>query len=403
MALARTGALRREIERLVPDRPFAVDFWDGSALPATAGAAHVRFSVRAPRALAHMLAAPGQLGVGRAYVSGALDVDDLDHVMPLLDGWTPPRLRAADRARLAIAAARAAGIARPPRAPTAELRLRGALHSRERDASAVRRHYDLPAEFFALFLDRSMTYSCGIFSRGAETLEEAQRTKLELVCTKLGLKPRDRVLDIGCGWGSFAIHAAREHGARVTGITLSEPQAQLARARVKEAEVHDRVDIQVLDYRALPPEDRYDAVASIGMVEHVGEEQIDEYARAVAARMKPGGRLLNHGIALLDPSDAGSGPFSQRYVFPDARPLPLSRVQLALERAELATGHVEGFAADYAQTLDHWARRLDENAGRARALAGEERLRVWQIYLRAARNGFETGFTSVYQVLASQR
>jgi cyclopropane-fatty-acyl-phospholipid synthase len=401
MALARTAALRRELERSFPDRPFAVEFWDGSALPSTNGAG-LRFLVREPGAVAHMLAAPGQLGVGRAYVSGTLDVDGLDAVMPFLDAWRPPHLSGADRARLAVAAARAAGIALPPRAPSAELRLHGPLHSRARDARAVRHHYDLPGEFFALFLDRSMTYSCGIFSRGAETLEEAQRAKLELVCTKLALKPRERVLDIGCGWGSFAIHAARAHGVRVTGITLSEPQAQLARALVKEAELHDRVDIRAMDYRELPTEERYDAVASIGMVEHVGEQQIDEYARGIYSRLQPGGRLLNHGIALLNPGAPDAGPFSDRYVFPDARPLPLSRVQLALEQAGFATRHVEGFASDYAETLRHWARRLDQNADRARALAGEERLRVWRLYLRAARNGFETGFTSVYQVLAAR-
>jgi cyclopropane-fatty-acyl-phospholipid synthase len=164
--------------------------------------------------------------------------------------------------------------------------------------------------------------------------------------------------------------------------------------------VNDRVDIRVMDYRELLPGERYDAIASIGMVEHVGEARIDEYARCIHARLRPGGRLLNHGIALLRPDASESGPFSERYVFPDARPLPLSRVQLALERAGFATRHVEGFAGDYAETLRHWALRLDENADRARELAGDERLRVWRLYLRAARNGFETGFTSVYQVMA---
>jgi cyclopropane-fatty-acyl-phospholipid synthase len=393
MPFARPDALRTELARSLPDRPFSVGFWDGSELPATRGDGP-RFEVRDPSAVAHVLAAPGQLGLGRAYVAGKLDAEPLDAVMPLLDNWEPPPLPPAARVRMVLAAVRA------PHAPSAELHLRGALHSRERDARAVRHHYDLPAEFFALFLDDSMTYSCAVFSRGAATLEEAQRTKLELVCAKLALKPRERVLDIGCGWGSFAIHAALEHGARVTGITLSEPQAQLARRRAKEANVHDRVDFRVMDYRALPPDERYDAIASIGMVEHVGERRIDEYAREVAARLRPGGRLLNHGIALLRPEDAGTGPFSDRYVFPDAKPLPLSRVQLALERAGFTTTHVEGFAGDYAQTLGHWARRLDDNATEARRLAGDERLRVWRLYLRAARNGFETGFTSIYQVLA---
>ena len=206
-------------------------FWDGTRLPSTNGGGP-EFAVRSPDALAHALRAPGQLGLGRAYVSGALDVDDLDSVLEVLDSWQPPSLDGRDRARLALAAARAMGIRRPPRVPAAELRPRGRRHSRERDARAVRHHYDVSNEFFALFLGEAMTYSCAIFSRGAKTLEEAQEAKLELVCTKLGLKPGERVLDVGCGWGSFAIHAATMHGARVLGITLSEPQAELARRRV---------------------------------------------------------------------------------------------------------------------------------------------------------------------------
>jgi cyclopropane-fatty-acyl-phospholipid synthase len=244
-----------------------------------------------------------------------------------------------------------------------------------------------------------MTYSCAIFSRGATTLEDAQAAKLELVCTKLALAPGERVLDVGCGWGSFAIHAAREHRAEVTGITLSEPQARLARQRAHAAGVGDLVEIRVMDYRDIPERGRFDAIASIGMVEHVGEQQIDRYARDLALCLRPGGRLLNHGIARLRHSDPDAGPFSERYVFPDAEPLHLSRSTVALERAGFTTEHVEGFAADYSQTLTHWATRLDHNLDTARRLADDERVRVWRLYLRAARNGFDVGFTSVYQSL----
>jgi cyclopropane-fatty-acyl-phospholipid synthase len=243
-----------------------------------------------------------------------------------------------------------------------------------------------------------MTYSCAIFSRGATTLEEAQATKLELVCTKLALREGERVLDVGCGWGAFAIHAAREHGVRVTGITLSEPQAAIARERVAAAGLSDRVEIRTADYRALPAAERFDAIASIGMVEHVGEEQIDAYARILAGHLAPGGRLLNHGIARLAPGPYTSGPVSDRYVFPDGDPLPLSRVQLAMERADLRTEHVEGFGADYAETLRHWARRLDESLEEGLRLAGPERLRIWRLYLRVAGAGFEIGHTSIYQL-----
>jgi len=373
--------------------------WDGTRVGPTDGGGPT-FRARSPAALAHVLRAPGQLGLGRAYVSGELEVDDLDAVIELLNTWEPPALDARARARLALAAARAVGIRRPPPVPAAELAPRGRRHSLSRDARAVRHHYDVPSEFFALFLDASMTYSCAIFSRGARTLEEAQEAKLELVCRKLDLQEGERVLDIGCGWGSFALHAASRHGVRVLGITLSARQAELARRRVAEAGLADRVEIRVADYRDLADEP-FDAVASIGMVEHVGAERIDEYAARLGALVRPGGRLLNHGIARLRHTDPAAGPFSERYVFPDAEPLHLSRVLLALERAGFVTRHVEGFAPDYAETLRHWADRLDANLDEAIRLAGEERVRVWRLYLRAARNGFETGFTGVYQVLGS--
>jgi cyclopropane-fatty-acyl-phospholipid synthase len=395
MPFANTAPLRREIQARLPERPFAIEFWDGTVLPSTSGDGPT-FRVRSPRAAAHALRAPGQLGLGRAYVSGEIEVDDIDAVIALLDSWQPPPLDGADKRALLIGAVRAAGLSKPPPRPAAELRPSGRRHSRERDARAVRHHYDVSNEFFALFLDESTTYSCAVFSHGASTLEEAQEEKLEMVARKLELKPGDRVLDVGCGWGSFPLWAATRHGADVVGITLSPPQAEKARRRAEEAGVADRVEIRVMDYRDLAGE-RFDAIASIGMVEHVGAAQIDVYARTLAGLLEPGGRLLNHGIARLRHSDAEAGAFSERFVFPDAAPLHLSRVLLALERADFVTRHVEEFGADYAETLRHWARRLDENLEEAIRLAGPERVRVWRLYLRAARNGFESGFTSIYQ------
>ena len=202
MPFARTGPLRRELDRMLPSRPFGVRFWDGTLLPATNGQGAM-FTVRSPAAVASALRAPGQLGLGRAYVAGLLEVDDLDATLELLTNWQPPPLDRSSRARLAFAAMRACGLTLPPPVPVIELRPHGRRHSRARDARAVRHHYDVSNEFFALFLDPSMTYSCAIFSRGAGTLEEAQHTKLELVCDKLDLEPGDRVLDVGCGWGSL--------------------------------------------------------------------------------------------------------------------------------------------------------------------------------------------------------
>jgi cyclopropane-fatty-acyl-phospholipid synthase len=397
---ASPAPLRRELSRALPERPFGVRFWDGSELAPTVADGPV-FTVRSPTAIAHLLRAPGQLGLGRAYAAGELEADDLDRVIGLLDSFHAPPIDRATRGRLTLAAVRACGLTRPPRIPASELRPRGPRHSRERDERAVRHHYDVSNEFFALFLDDSMTYSCALFSRGAATLQEAQAAKRELVATKLGLREGERILDVGCGWGSFVIHAAREHGVSALGVTLSPAQAELASRRVAEAGLEDRVEIRVCDYRDLGNVgERFDAIASIGMVEHVGSNRIDEYARVLARLLEPGGRLLNHGIARLRHGDAEAGPFSERYVFPDAAPLHLSRIQLALERAGFETDHVEGLRQDYIDTLSAWIDRLDSNREAAERLAGGERLRVWRLYLRAARNGFRTGFTSIYQVLA---
>ncbi len=394
-----TEPLVKEIERAFPQRPFSIELWDGAEVPSTdTNGGGPTFRARSKDAIAYAVSAPGQLGLGRAYVAGAIEVDDMDAVIGLLNDWQPPPVGAATKARLIAAALRAAGMRRPPPAPKAEIHLRGRKHSSERDREAVRHHYDVGNEFFSLFLDESMTYSCAIFSRGAKTLEEAQETKLDLVCTKLALQEGERVLDVGCGWGSFVMHAASRYGVEAVGITLSDPQAVLARQRVADAGLADRIEIRVQDYRELAGES-FDAVASIGMVEHVGEAQIDTYAEQLASMLKPGGRLLNHGISRLRHGSVEGGPFSERYVFPDGETLHVSRVILALERAGFFVRHVEEFGADYAETLRHWIANLDENRERAEQIAGPERLRVWRLYLRAARNGFEIDFTSVYQVL----
>jgi cyclopropane-fatty-acyl-phospholipid synthase len=396
--LARTEPLRRELASALPERPFALRFWDGSELAATAPGGPV-FTVRSPAAVAHLLRAPGQLGLGRAYAAGELEADDLDLVIGLLDGFKAPAIDRATRLCLMVAAVRACGLTLPPKIPTSELRPQGRRHSRARDARAVRHHYDVSNDFFELFLDSSMTYSCALFSRGASTLEEAQLQKRELVCAKLGLKQGERLLDVGCGWGSFVLHAATRHDVSAVGITLSSNQAELARRRVAEAGLEDRVEIRLQDYRDLDSSERFDAIASIGMVEHVGASKIDAYAAQLAGLLEPGGRLLNHGIARLRHGDPEAGPFSERYVFPDAAPLHVSRVLLALERAGVEPMHVEGLRQDYVDTLSEWINRLDANRAQAEALAGGERVRVWRLYLRAARNGFATGFTSIFQVL----
>ena len=399
MALSQTAPLRRALTSTLPRRPFGVRFWDGTEVPATEPGSPT-LTLLTPQALAHALRAPGELGLGRAYVAGMLEVDDMEAALKMVDEFEPPDLSLRDQVSLALAVIRACGLVVPPPVPATELRLRGKRHTIGRDRRAVRHHYDVGNEFFALFLDSSMTYSCAYFAGGAETLEDAQEAKLELVCKKLRLREGERVLDVGCGWGSFVIHAASRHGVRAVGITLAERQAELARERVRQAGVTDRVEIRVADYREVS-DGPFDAIASIGMVEHVGEEQIDTYARRLWSLLPLGGRLLNHGIAKLKDFDApDEGAFSERFVFPDGVPLPLSRVLQALERVEFTTTHVEGLQSDYARTIGYWIERFDARWDDAVRLAGIERARIWRLYLRAARQGFETGWASVYQVLA---
>jgi cyclopropane-fatty-acyl-phospholipid synthase len=400
MALIRASApLSRALRQAFPQRPFHVRFWDGGVVPATSEGAPT-FLVRRPSALSHFLRAPDTLGLGRAYVDGSLEVDDLDAGFIVIDEWEPPELSVADKVRLGLGVVAAALPGGIPKRPGLELILRGERHSLERDAAAIRYHYDVGNEFFGLFLDESMTYSCAIYSKGAETLEGAQLAKLDLIASKLALEPGMRLLDVGCGWGSFAIHAAKNYGVTVTGVTLSPSQAELAREKVAHAGLGEQVEIQVADYRELPG-GSFDAIASVGMSEHVGESQIDNYARSLFGLLRPGGVLLNHAIAALDPEyDSLDDEFSMRYVFPDGEALPLSRVQLAVERAGFHVNQVEGFREDYARTLREWTKRLDENLERAEQLAGVERTRVWRLYLRAARHGFDTSITAVYQVRA---
>jgi len=399
LALSQTAPLREAVADALPRRPFGLRFWDGSDVPATEPDSPT-LTFNTPQALAHVLRAPGELGLGRAYVAGMIEVDDLEGALRMVDTFEPPPLSLRQRAELAVAVLRACGVVALPPVPKAELRLRGARHTIARDRRAVQHHYDVGNEFFALFLDPSMTYSCAYWKGRATTLAEAQEAKLELVCKKLALSQGERVLDVGCGWGSFVIHAALRHGVRAVGITLAEAQARLARERVREAGVADRVEIRLADYREVS-DGPFDAIASIGMVEHVGAEQIDVYARRLHRLLKPGGRLLNHGIAKLKDFDTpDEGAFSERFVFPDGVPLPLSRVLHALERTELTTTHVEGLQDDYARTIGCWIESFDAHWDDAVRLAGIERARIWRLYLRAARQGFETGWASIYQVLA---
>jgi len=399
-------ALDRLADGALMQRPFVLELWDGSELPATASLPNdtppARLRVRDPRALATIARHPDQLGLGRAWVSGALELDgDVEAALTACKSLRGVRLSWSDRLR-ALWLARRAGVPllRPLPPPAAEARLHGRRHSLRRDRIAVRHHYDVPTNFYRVVLGPSLVYSCACFADPQESLEVAQERKLERVCRKLGLEPGQRLLDVGCGWGSLLLHAARRYDVRALGITLSESQASVACSRITAAGLADRVEVRVADYRELREVAPFDAVASIGMVEHVGADLLGTYARRLAALVRPGGRILNHGIVRLRPGLRAERSFIARYVFPDGELHPLSAITTAFERAGLELRDVEALREHYPLTLHAWSRNLARHREAATAQAGAERERVWRLYMAGAALAFERGELGVFQTLA---
>ncbi|MFF4660781.1 class I SAM-dependent methyltransferase [Streptomyces sp. NPDC001381] len=390
--------------------PVRVRAWDGSqAGPPDAPT----LVVRNRRALRRLLFKPGELGLARAWVAGDLDVEgDLYLTLDLLSGllWErgedarglaqalrDPQFRAAVRGLLKLA-----GPPLPPAPPEEEVRRTGHLHTRHTDRRAVSHHYDVGNDFYEIVLGPSMVYSCAYWPGPDSTLEEAQRDKLELVCRKLALSPGRRLLDVGCGWGSLAVHAAREHGVSVVGITLSQEQAAYARKRVADAGLTDRVEIRVQDYRDVA-DGPYDAISSIGMAEHVGAEKYLEYATVLRGLLTPGGRLLNHQIARRPQRDESTyhvDEFIDAYVFPDGELAPLGSTVTQLERAGFEVRDVESIREHYALTLRRWVARLEDDWARAVRLTSPGRARVWRLYMAASAVAFERNRIGVNQVLA---
>ncbi|TSB25811.1 cyclopropane-fatty-acyl-phospholipid synthase family protein [Streptomyces sp. NBC_01525] len=396
--------------------PVRIRAWDRSEF-GPPGAPVLVFRNR--RALRRLLFKPGELGLARAWVAGDLDIDGdlyeaLDSVAgliwergtaapapqraPLLRALARPEVRAAAKELLTLA-----GAPLPPSPPAEEARTRrGPLHTLLRDKEAISHHYDVGNDFYALVLGPSMVYSCAYWESPEATLEDAQRDKLDLICRKLGLAEGQRLLDVGCGWGSMVLHAARAYGVRAVGITLSEEQATYARKRIAEAGLADRVEIRVQDYREIHDEP-FDAISSIGMAEHVGRARYAEYASALYALLKPGGRLLNHQIARrpLDDEDTYHvDEFIDRYVFPDGELAPIGRTAGALEDAGFEVRDVEVLREHYALTLRQWVANLEARWKEAVRLTTPGRARVWRLYMAASALSFERNRIGVNQVLA---
>jgi cyclopropane-fatty-acyl-phospholipid synthase len=382
--------------------PWRLRAWDGSEA-GPAGAPVVAF--RSPTAVRRLVWAPGELGLARAYVAGDVDIEgDLYASLTPFTGRSSadplPRPTARGWAELARTAAALGAVGRPPAPPPEEFRAarRGRQHSPRRDAAAVSHHYDVGNEFYRLVLGPTLVYSCAVWTDEATGLDAAQEAKLDLVCRKLGLRPGMRLLDVGCGWGSLALHAAQRYGVDVVGITLAAAQASLARERVADAGLADRITIRVQDYRAVD-DGPFDAVASVGMAEHVGRAALPGYVRALHDLLAPGGRLLHHVIAWSAGKTTWDGDtFIARYVFPDGELISLADTVAALEES-FEVLDVEALRRHYALTLRAWVDRLDKHWDRAVELVGERRARVWRLYMAAAALSFESGKLGVNQVL----
>ncbi|MBI5829005.1 MAG: class I SAM-dependent methyltransferase [Chloroflexi bacterium] len=393
-------------------RDFAIRLWDGQTLAAEGGLMpHFTLVLTHPGALRRMFFPPGELTLGEAYLRGDFDLEgDIIAAMELaatFEALTPGDwLRLAAQA-LALPAADPPEVFRAGREPA---RLRGALHSRARDRAAVTYHYDTGNEFYALFLGQWMAYSCAYFPTRKADLDSAQTAKFEHICRKLRLRPGERLLDIGCGWGGLVAYAAETYGVQTVGITLSEPQAEFAREWLRRAGLSDRARIEVRDYRDLDPTDSFDKVVSVGMFEHVGRANLPEYFGAASRALRPGGLFLNHGIAAQNARPASwlertflqRGQFAQRYVFPDGELAPISEALWIAEQTGFEVRDMESLREHYALTLRQWVRNLEAHHAEAMQLKDERTYRTWRLYMAAAAHGFERGQTNVFQALLSK-
>ena len=371
--------------------------------------------LRSPDAVRRLLWHPGELGAAQAYVTGEIEVHhDLDaaltHVWSRRARARPVRRTPLSPAPSPARSARpstSAPSARPPALPDSQARVRGRLHSKLRDRRAISHHYDLSNEFYSLILDPSMAYSSGYWRADdpSYTVDDAQRDKLDLVCRKIGLEPGMRFLDVGCGWGSLSLHAAEHYGARVTGVTIAAEQKKFIDARIRERGLEDRVEIRLQDYREIPEvaeqAEPFDAVASIEMGEHVGEQNYGTYAQVLHDAVKPGGRVLIQQMSRSGGRNGhpGGGPFIESFIAPDMHMRPVGETVAFLERGGLEVRDVHALREHYVRTVAGWLENFEANLDRLTELVGEEVVRVWRLYLVGGAMAFRDGRMGVDQIL----
>ena len=363
------------------DLPLRLRLWDGNEID-IGPSPSVILEIRDPN-LISQLSHPSLALLGGAYVEGKVDLHGpLDEVIRIGDEIT----RALGEEHAALPAREA--------------------HDKATDAQAISYHYDLSNEFYQLWLDSDMVYSCGYFETGSEDLDQAQQAKLRHLCRKLRLKPGDRLLDVGCGWGGLSRFAAREYGAEVFGITLSQEQLKLGRERVAAEGLEGQVTLELMDYRDLPRDEQFDKIVSVGMFEHVGHANLPLYCQQLSALVRPGGLVMNHGITSrhIDgrPVSHGAGEFIDRYVFPHGELPHLVQIGSCISESGLEIVDVESLRLHYARTLQFWSERLESRLEEARQMVPERALRIWRVYLAGCAYGFRRNWINLHQILASK-
>ncbi|MDQ6826092.1 MAG: cyclopropane-fatty-acyl-phospholipid synthase family protein [Candidatus Eremiobacteraeota bacterium] len=375
-------------------RNFSVELWDGSRVPST-GASKFTLKINSPGALRLALRPPVDLNAGRALAANLLDCEgDLEAAMHTL-------YQSINAFRRSSALKLYSLLLRLPRARLPKLRearLRGKLHSVERDQAAIGFHYDQPVAFYRSFLGEQLVYSCAYFDDGVDTLEEAQTAKIDYVLRKLRLLPQERLLDIGCGWGTLVLRAAKAFNARVVGVTLSRSQYEEGNRRIREAGLQDRASIELRDYRQLKLQS-FDKIASIGMFEHVGRPNLPEYFNRAFELLRPGGLFLNHGIAEQNPGRPGGRVtgFMERFIFPDGELVAIGDALQIAEHNGFEVRDVENLREHYTRTLRCWIRNLQANKEHAISCTDEQTYRAWRLYMAGSAQGFAIGRLGVFQ------